>query len=313
MNMENKFKFKDLGAIIKDTYKDWNDDDAFTHAAAVSYYAIFSLPAILIILINVIGLILGKEAIQGEISNNIGKVIGQDSAGQIQTMIQNANIQTNSTAMLVIGIGVLVLSATTLFMQLQKALNRMWEVKTRDDAGILKVIFDRTKTFGIVLTIGFLLLISMGITGILSALSNWLTSMLPDFTIYIFHALNFVISIGIITCMFALIFKFLPDVRIQFKTVWIGAFVTATLFMIAQYGLTLYFSLAKPESAYGVAGSIILILLWVYYSCLLLFFGAEFTQIYALKYGHKIEPKSSAIKIEPCIPTEPHSYNYNNK
>ncbi|MBO9702990.1 MAG: YihY/virulence factor BrkB family protein [Sporocytophaga sp.] len=205
--MENEFKFRDLGAILKDTYKEWNDDDAFTHAAAVSYYAIFSLPAILIILINVAGLIFGKEAIQGEISKTIGNTIGPNSAQQIQTMIQNANVQANSTVMLIIGIGVLVLSATTLFMQMQKALNRMWEVKTREDAGILKVIFDRTKTFGIVLTIGFLLLISMAVTGVLTALSKWLTSLLPDFTIYIFHVLNFAISLGIITCMFAMIFK----------------------------------------------------------------------------------------------------------
>jgi len=304
----NKFKIKDLGSILKDTFKDWNNDDAFTHAAAVSYYAIFSLPAIVIILINVAGVIFGKEAIQGELSGNIEKMIGQDFAGQIQTMIQNANVQSNSTVMFVIGIGVLMVSATTLFMQMQKALNRMWEVKTREDVGMLKVIFDRTKTFGIIISMGFLLLISMVVTGLISAFSEWLTRMLPDVAVYIIHIVNFIFSLGIITCIFALIFKILPDVRIQFRTVWVGAFVTAVLFMVAQYGLSLYFSMAKPESAYGVAGSFILLLLWVYYSCLLLFFGAEFTQVYALKYGHKIEPKKSAIKIEPCIPTEPHSY-----
>lgn len=303
--MRTKFNVKDIKAILQKSFKEWNDDDAFTHAAAVSYYAIFSLPAILLLLINIAGVIWDKSAVQGKISSALGQTIGQDAAQQIQNIASNSSQSSNSTIMMILGIAVLVISATGLFIQLQKALNNMWEVKTRSDAGLLKVIFDRTKTFGIILTVGFLLLISMAITGLLSALSSWITTILPDFTIYFFHLLNFIISLGIVTVLFALIFKFLPDVRIGFKSVWVGAFVTAFLFMIGQYAMSLYFSIAEPASAYGVAGTIILILLWVYYSCLLLFFGAEFTQAYAQEYGHTIEPSRTAIKIEPCLPLDP--------
>lgn len=170
------------------------------------------------------------------------------------------------------------------------------------------MLFQRTQAFGIVLAVGFLLLVSLVITTLLGLLTNWIQSVLPDFTVYLFYALNFVLSFAVITVLFALITKFLPDVKIKDKPVWVGAIATAFLFMPGKFGLSIYFGKANPASAYGVAGSVILILLWVYYSCLLLFFGAEFTQSYAMRYGHKIEPSGHAIKVEPCKPVDEHSY-----
>jgi membrane protein len=304
----NKFKFKDLGGILKETFKDWNDDDAFTNAAAVSYYAIFALPAILILVINIAGALFGTAAVKGNLSSTIGKVVGADAGKQIETMVASAATNDSSVIMMVIGIATLIVSATGFFVQLQKALNRMWEVKTKDDAGMLKLLLDRTQSLGIILAVGFLLLISLVLTTMLSVLSNWITSMLPDFTIYLMYALEFIISFAVITVLFALIFKFLPDVHIEFRSVWVGAIVTAFLFMIAKFGMGFYFSKANPGSAYGAAGSIILLLLWIYYSCLLLFFGAEFTQMYAKRYGHKIMPSKHAIKVDPCQPIDPKGY-----
>jgi membrane protein len=303
-----KFRFKDLGGLLKETFKDWNDDDAFTQAAAVSYYAIFSLPAILILVINIAGVLFGKSNIENKISGTIGKTLGQDSAHQIQTMVHSATTHGSSTLMTIIGIGVLLVSATGFFIQLQKALNRMWEVKTKDDAGIMYLIKDRFLSFGIILAVGFLLMISLVITTLLSVLSNYIQQILPDIMIYVFYVINFIITFGVITVLFALIFKYLPDVQIEFRSVWVGAMVTAFLFLLGKEGLSIYFSKANPGSAYGAAGSLILILLWIYYSCLLLFFGAEFTQSHAKKYGHTIKPTEHAIKIDPCIPIEPSSY-----
>lgn len=297
---QQKFRWKDLPSLLKSSFKDWNDDDAFSHAAAVSYYAIFSMPALLLLIINALGFLLGKENAQGKITEILGNTLGPETTSQVQTMITNSATQSNNTIMLIIGVAILIFSATGLFIQLQKALNRMWEVQVKPDTGVGKMIGDRARSLGIILAVGFLLLITFVITGALSALSNYITSILPDFSIYIFFAINIVLSFFIITLLFALIFKYLPDVKIQFRSVWAGAMFTAFLFLLGKYGLTLYFSLANPGSAYGAAGSLILILLWVYYSCLILFFGAEFTQAFANRYSHKIQPSSKAQKVEPC-------------
>ena len=303
-----KFKLKDTPSILKSSFKDWNDDDAFSQAAAVSYYAIFSLPALLLLIINALGFFLGKSNAQGKITEILSKALGSGTAGQVETMINNASTQANSTVMLIIGIGVLIFSAPGLFIQLQKALNRMWEVEAKPDAGVGKMIGDRLRAFGIILAVGFLLLISFVITGALSILSNYITQLLPDYSIYIFFAINIVLSFFVITLLFALIFKYLPDVKIGFRSVWVGALFTAFLFLLGKYGLTLYFSLANPGSAYGAAGSLILILLWIYYSSLILFFGAEFTQAYARRYGHSIQPAQHARKTEPCPETTSKTY-----
>lgn len=295
-----KFKFSDLGGLLKTTFKQWNNDDAFTLAASVAYYAIFSLPAILIILINLAGMLFGKRAVQGQITQKISTLIGHNAAETVQSMIKNASLNKNSTIMTVIGIAILVVGATGLFIQLQKALNRIWNVKISPDAGIGKLALNRGESFGLILVIGFLMLISLALTTAISALTNWIQSVLPHFTVYLFFALNFVLSFGLTTLLFALIFKVLPDVRISFRSVWTGAGVTAFLFMIGKFGLGFYFGHFNPASAYGAAGTIILILLWIYYSCLLVFFGAEFTQAYAKRYGHRLEPAKHAVSVQNC-------------
>lgn len=286
--------FKNIGKLLVETYKEWNDDDPFRQSAAVAYYAIFSLPALLIIIITVAGLVFGQEAVQGEVSHQIANLIGQEAANNIETMIANSKKNGNSTVAGIIGIGTLIFGATGLFFQLQKSLNDVWEVKQRKEAGIKKLVVDRATSLGIVIAIGFLLLISLVLTSALSAISNWVTQKLPDYFIYLFYVANFIISFGIITVLFALIYKILPDVNIRWKTVWTGAVVTAFLFVVGKFALGLYFGKADPGSAFGAAGSVILILLWVSYSCLILLFGAEFTQVYARRSGHKIEPSSHA-------------------
>ena len=292
----SKFKWKDLPRLIKETYIEWNDDDPWRQSAVVAYYAIFSLPALLIIVVTIAGSIFGEAAVQGRLSSEIGTMIGPDAAEEVETMLSNAYQQQSSVLATIIGIAVLLFGATGVFYQLQQSLNNIWEVEANKDAGIKKLVKDRVSSFGVILVIGFLLLISLMLTTALTALSDFITQHLPDYLLYVFYIANFIISLGVITLLFAMIFKILPDVELEWRTVWVGAVVTTILFIIGKYGLSFYFGKANPGSAYGAAGSVILILLWVSYSCLILFFGAEFTQVYARTYGHPIQPSKHAKK-----------------
>lgn len=292
---ENKFQWKDLFSLLKETYQEWNEDDPWRMAAAMSYYAIFSLPGLLIIVITVAGYFFSEAAVEGEIENQIAEMIGQEAARSVQNMISNAQNIESSTWAAIIGIATLIFGATGVFYQLQQSLNKIWEVEVKkEEAGIKKLLLDRVSSFGMILIIGFLLLISLVLTAGLSALSDYISKNLPEYLLYVFYVAEFLVSYGLITLLFALIYKVLPDVTIKWSAVWVGALVTGALFVIGKFGLGIYFGNSDPASAYGAAGSLILILLWVSYSCLILFFGAEFTKVYARRYGHKIQPSSHA-------------------
>lgn len=296
-----KFHWKDLFSLLKETYKEWNEDDPFQLSAALSYYAVFSLPGLLLIVISVAGFIFGEEAVQGEISTQISSMIGAEAAKSVESMISNVHQNESSLWATIIGVATLIFGATGVFYHLQQALNKIWEVEVKKEEGIKKLLLDRLTSFGVILVIGFLLLVSLVLTAALSALSDYIRENLPDYLIYVFYVIEFLVSYGIITLLFATIYKVLPDVEIQWKTVWIGALVTAALFVIGKFALGIYFGKSDPGSAYGAAGSLILILLWVSYSCLILFFGAEFTQVYARRYGHHIEPTAHSKRTASYI------------
>ena len=303
---ERTFYWKDIFSLLKETYQEWNNDDPFRMAAAMSYYAIFSLPGLLMIVVTIAGYFGSGQDAEREIEAQIGEMIGPDAASSIATMIDNASQNTDFTWSTIIGIATLVFGATGVFYQLQQSLNKIWEVEVRKEEGIKKLIFDRISSFGIILVIGFLLLISLVLTAGITALSGYISRNLSDYLVYLFLAANFLVSYGIIALLFAMIYKVLPDVQIKWKTVWVGAFVTAALFMIGKFALGIYFGNSDPASAYGAAGSLILILLWVSYSCLILFFGAEFTQVYARRYGHQISPSPHAKRTASYILAHQH-------
>lgn len=292
----SSFQWGHLPQLLKNTYKGWNNDDPWRQSAVVAYYAIFSLPALLIIVITIAGSIFGQDAVQGRLSTEFTAAIGADAAKEIETMISNAYQQKSSLFATIAGIATLIFGATGVFYQLQQSLNRVWEVEADQDSGVKKLIMDRVSSFGVILVIGFLLLVSLMLTTALSVLSDFIKNNLPDYLLYVFYIAEIIISLGIITLLFAMIYKILPDVNLQWRTVWVGAGVTALLFVIGKYALSFYFGMANPGSAYGAAGSLILILLWVSYSCLILFFGAEFTQVYARRYNHPISPSKHARK-----------------
>ena len=284
--------------MLKGTYTAWNNDDPWRLSAVVAYYALLSLPALLVIVVNVAGSIYGQEAVTGELTDQVSAAIGKDAAKSVEEMILEASKSDQSIVSTIIGIGTLLFGATGVFFHLQKSLNQVWNVRQDPKSPFKRMVFDRVRGFGFVLVIGFLLLLSLALTSILSVLSDWFRTQLPDFLVPIFFILNFLISFGVITVLFALIFKFLPDVDIQWRTVWIGAIVTSLLFSLGEFLLGIYFGHSNPGSTYGAAGSLILILLWVSYSCLILFFGAEFTQVFAKFYGHPIQPSSHAVGVK---------------
>jgi len=287
----------DLWSITKKTFSAWNAADPFRQSAVIAYYAIFSIPALLVIIITLAGFAFGREAVQGEISNQIGMAIGESTAKQVEEMIAKAGEQKNSIWATIISVITLILGSTGVFAQLQVSLNQIWEVKVVAKKKWLKSIKDRLFSFGLILSIGFLMLISLLLSAGLSAFSEWIKVHMPDFMLFLFRLLNFILSFGITSVLFGLMFRILPDARIRWKDVIIGSIVTSLLFVLGKFALGIYFGKANPGSTYGAAGSIVLLMLWVSYSCMILFFGAEFTKQFAVHFGRKIEPTKDAELI----------------
>jgi membrane protein len=289
---------KSFFAIFKDTYREWNEREPFSNSIIIAYYTIFSLPGLLVIIINVAGYFFGAEAVTNQLSTQIGGLVGGDTAKDVQEMIANASKSDGTVISNILSIATLLFGATGVFYQLQQILNKMWEVKPKPKQKILKLVRDRVFSFGLILVIGFLLLVSLVLSAALTAVSDWVSNHVSEGLIIVFKALDLIVSLGVVTLLFASIYKFLPDAKIRWKDVWVGAFMTSVLFVIAKFLLGLYFGNSDPGSTYGAAGSIILIMLWVSYAGLILLFGAEFTKVYADRYGVKVVPSEGAVSTE---------------
>ena len=279
---------------LKQTFKEWTDSDATRASASLAYYAIFSIPGLLIIIIWIAGNFFGEEAIRGEITNQFGSMMGADVAKSIEELITSALIDKQNIFMKVVGVFSLVFGATTIFFQLQKALNDLWDVQPAPKKAIVKFLLDRANSLGMILVIGFLLMITMVLSSAISLLNNFITFRLGLETYILMEIVNYVIGFILVVAVFAFMFKVLPDVEISWKSVWVGALLTSVLFTVGKMLLSLYFGELKPTSAFGKAGTIILIMMWINYSCMLIFFGAEFTKVYSIKKGYKIVPSRHA-------------------
>lgn len=279
---------------LKETFSEWNKSSASNDSASLAYYAIFSIPGLLIIIIWIAGYFFGEEAIRGQISSQISGIMGQDVAKSVQEMIAGALIDKENIFMKAVGIGSLIYGSTTLFFQLQHSLNTLWDVKAAPKKALVKFLLDRANSLGMILIIGFLLMITMVLSSLISFLNNWITAYFGLETYMLVQVVNFLVGFAIVMLLFALMFKFLPDVQISWKPVWKGALLTTILFTLGKFLLSLYFGTAKPTSAFGTAGTVILIMLWINYSCMLIFFGAEYTKVYAYKKGYKIIPSQHA-------------------
>lgn len=294
------YKIKDILSIFKTAFKEWWKKDPFRQSAIIAYYAIFGIPGLLVLIIAVAGYFFGNETVSQNLMAQIAETIGSETASQIQEVLAKSTAEKSTIWGSLVGLSVLLLGATGVFVELQKTLNLIWNVKVKPQNGIWLIIKSRLFSFGLILAIAFLLTISLVISTALVAVNNYISFESSQLIMTLYGILNFIISLVVISTLFALIFKILPDAEIEWKHVRLGSLVTGILFTIGKMGLAYYFGKAEPASIYGAAGSIILILLWVSYSSMILFFGAEFTAAYAKMYSGIIAPTAIA-KVE--IPT----------
>lgn len=273
---------------------EWNTSTASRDSASLAYYAIFSIPGLLIIIIWIAGNFFGEEAIRGQISTQISGMMGTDVAKSVENMIAGALIDKQNIFMKAVGIGSLVFGSTTLFFQLQHSLNTLWDVQSAPKKALIKFLLDRANSLGMILILGFLLMITMILSSAISLFNTWITNYFGFETYMLVELVNFAVGFALVMLLFALMFKFLPDVQINWKPVWKGAILTTLLFTLGKFLLSLYFSNFKPTSTFGTAGTVILIMMWINYSCMLIFFGAEFTKVYSYKKGYKIIPSKHA-------------------
>jgi len=288
----------DLWQVFKNTAIRWNAAGPWRQSAILAYYSIFSLPALLLIIIVMAGYFFGEAAVAREMSEQIGDMIGKETARVIEATIANAAETGSSTLAMLIGVGFLLFGATTVFYHLQVSLNRIWGVVPKPRQAFLKYLRDRLLSFSLILIIGFLMMISLIITSVLATLNDWITHHWPEVMLPLINLTNYLISIVVIGTLFALMFKILPDAIIRWRSVIVGSILTALLFSLGQYGLSIYFQMSDPGSVYGAPGAIILLMIWVSYVAMILLFGAEFTRQWANQFGHGIKPKSNSKLIE---------------
>jgi len=282
--------------LLKDTFGEWSEDKAPRLGAALAYYSVFSIGPLIILTIGVASLIWGAEAAQGQVVNEIEGTVGEPVAGALEQMLAHGHESGWGTGATILGIITLLFGASGVFGQLQDALNTVWKVAPKPGRGLWGIVSDRFLSLTMVLGTGFLLLVSLVLTAALSALGSSVAQALPGAAI-IWQIVNQVVAFAVVTLLFAMIFRFLPDARIAWRDVWIGAVITAALFSVGKFLLGWYLGREGVTSGFGAAGSLVVILLWVYYSSLILLFGAEFTYVYAKRFGSGAKPTSNAVPL----------------
>ena len=286
---------KGIGELLKESFRGFSEYKVPKLSASLAYYTVFSLVPLLIVIIFLTSIFLGREAVEGSIYAQIQGFVGDDAAKQIQDIIKNASITGKGTVAAIIGIVTLLIGATSVFGEIQDSVNDIWGLKPKPKQGWLKLIKNRLLSFGIIGSLGFLLLVSLAITAVVEALGKRLEAAFPNVTVVVFYITNLVLTLGVTTLLFAVIFKVLPDARIKWKDVWAGAISTSILFMIGKFAISFYISKSDVGSTYGAAGSLVILLVWIYYSSIILYFGAVFTKAYAKKYGSSIKPNEYAV------------------
>lgn len=274
------------------------NEDCLKYSASLAYYTIFSIGPILVLIISLAGVFFGQDAIEGKVFTEMKGLVGPSAARQIQEVIMNLKLSGKSNLALVVSIITLLIGATSVFGDIQNSINRIWHVRAKPKKGWVKVIKDRLLSSSLVISLGFLLMVTLVVNGVILAFTDRLQRYFPDITVHLLDAINFSISFGVIFILFGIIFRALPDVKIEWRTVRSGAFFTAILFVIGRFVIGLYLQTSGTESTYGAAGSIILVLLWVYYTAAILYFGAIYTREYAAIKGIPIQPSDFAVHVE---------------
>lgn len=292
-----KRRTRNFFSLIKESAVNFIADDALKFSASLSYYTIFSIAPMLIMAIAIGSFLFGRAAIEGHLFGQINSIVGNDAALQIQEMLRHTTLKRNNLLATIIGVAVFFIGATGVFGEIQSTINRIWGLKAKPKKGIIKYFINRVLSFAMVVSIGFLMVVSLIASTIIGMLNTKLNTILPE-AAFIIVIVNNAVSLLIISLLFAVVFKYLPDSIVKWKDAWIGSLFTSALFLLGKYLIGLYLSASSGASAYGAAGSVVLLLLWVYYSSILLYFGAEFTKSYALKHGSGIYPNMYSVRVE---------------
>lgn len=292
-----QINLKTTGKLLKTAYKEWWAKDPFKESAVIAFYAIFSMPGLLVVIITIAGYFFGADIVNSHLASQISSTMSAGKAKQVEEMIKIASESKNSIWETILSVITILVGATGVFAQFQKSLNTIWGVKAdKSKSGIWSLIKVRLFSFGLIVAIAFIMMISFIVNTILIAMGDWLSGNFSDSSLVIIQVINFIISFLITAVLFALMFKIFPDAKIKWSHIWLGSGVTTLLFFLGMYGLSLYFGQADPGSGYGAAGSIVLILLWVSYSSMIVFYGAEFTHAYAVRQDGYISPDKNAVK-----------------
>jgi len=298
MKIYSKEFLKKIWKVLLASFTGFNNDNGLKLSASLAYYTVFSLAPLLILITSIVSLVFGKDAMDNKIYPQIVEYVGSKAAIQIQDMIKSLQLSGKTGVAVVSGVITLIIGATSMFLEIQDSLNTIWRVKAKPKRGWVKMLQNRFLSFSLIISLGFLLLVSLVLNIAVLAISHQLEKFLPGLTVWIFNAINVALAFLVIATLFAIIFKFLPDVDIKWSDVRSGAVFTAILFMVGKYLIGLYIEFTAQGSTYGAAGSIIVILVWIYYTAAILYIGAEFTQVYAEASGSVIQPAEYAVHVE---------------
>jgi membrane protein len=286
--------FKTAWSMTRQTFGEWSDDKGGRLGAALSYYTVFSLAPLLLLVISIAGLVFGRDAAQGRMFGELAGLVGPDAARLIEAAVAKANHTKGGVLGTVAGIAILLAGATGVVIELQDALNTVWKVKPRPNRGVWGIVRTRLLSVAMILALGFLLLVSLVVSAALAAFSGWMRSLIGDVAV-LGWVIDAAVALGVIATLIALIYKILPDAEVAWRDVWVGAVATAILFMVGKYLIGLYIGRASVGSAFGAAGSLAVLLVWIYYSAQIVLLGAEFTRVYANRFGARVRPSAQAV------------------
>jgi len=290
--------FRDIFTFFKETFTNFGKGDPVVYSASIAFYTMLSLPGMVILIINSAGAVFGEEAVSGKLYEQINGIIGSEGAATVQRIVENASQSEDNTLATIISIATLLVSATTVLVSLQKALNRTWGVRAKPKGKWwLKVLLDRIFSLAMLVSLGLLLAVSLILDTVISLLSDYLNQTFGASSAYILWGVNTLISLALATLVFALVFKILPDVKIRWRDVWLGAVITTLLFVAGKFLIGFYLGNSHIATTYGAAGSFVVILFWVYFSSIIVLFGAQCTQVVARFYGEQLKPSRYAEKI----------------
>lgn len=290
---------KGIWNVFKDSFTGFTEDKVPKLGGSLAYFTLFSLGPMLLVIIYLVGIFLGKQAVEGSLHSQMQEVVGEAAALQVQEIIKNISVSKSGHLAAIIGVITLFLGATSVFAEIQDSINSIWHLKLKPNQGWRRTILKRLISFGVIASLGFLLMVSLAASALVEAMGKTLKEMIPGAGVVVFFIISLALTLGVATLLFAIIFKILPDARLKWKDVWPGALVTAFLFMIGRFAISFYIGKSDIGSTYGAAGSLVVLLVWVYYSSLILYFGAEFSKAYALRFGSGIHPRDYALSTLP--------------